>query len=368
METNPPSEPRSPQEPPLATPVAYPPEFYAARPRSPGWARFLVVLLVVGFLGSVLFNLMFLVLAGMEGLGSDSSVRETFFSHEQDAPNKVAIISVEGTIITGEGIVKKQIDKAREDESVKAVVLKVDSPGGTITGSDYIYHHLCELVRDREREQGGKKFPLVVSMGGLAASGGYYVSMAVGDTPEAIFAEPTTWTGSIGVIIPRFDFSKLLSDYGIEEDSIASHRLKNMGSFAKPLTEEERAIFQELVDESFAQFKDVIKQGRPEFRKNPDALDKLATGQIYSAKQALELGLVDKIGFTEAAVDRAIELAGLSPDEVTVVKYEAQPGLVSLLLGARARQPSFDLPKLLDMTAPRAYYLCTRIPSLVGSQ
>jgi len=159
-----------------------------------------------------------------------------------------------------------------------------------------------------------------------------------------------------------------LSDYGIEEDSIASHKLKNMGSFARPLTEEERAIFQELVEESFAQFKDVIKQGRPKFRKDPGALDELATGQIYSAQQALELGLVDKIGFTEAAVDRAIELAGLSPGEVTVVKYKPQPGLASLLLGVSARQPSFDLPKLLDLTAPRAYYLCTRVPALVGSQ
>jgi len=368
METNPPSESRSPQEPPLATPVFYPPEFYAARPRRPVWARFLIALLVVGFLGSVLFNLMFLVLAGMGGLGSDSSVRETFFSHEHDAPNKVAIISVEGTIITGEGIVKKQIDKAREDESVKAVVLKVDSPGGTITGSDYIHHHLCELVREREQEQGGKKFPLVVSMGGLAASGGYYVSMAVGDTPDAIFAEPTTWTGSIGVIIPHFDLSKLLNDHGVFDDSIVSERLKDMGSFAKPLTEEERQIFQELVDESFAQFKDVIKQGRPKFRKDPGSLDKLATGQIYSAQQALKLGLVDKIGFTEAAVDRAIELAGLSPGEVTVVKYKPQPSLASLLLGVNARQPSFDLPKLLEMTAPRAYFLCTRVPALVGSQ
>jgi protease IV len=366
METNPPPESRKPQEPPLATPVAYPPEFFMARRRTPGWARFLLPLLIVGFVGLLLFGFGALVLVGMGGIGADSNVRERHFSHEESAPNKVAIISVEGTIISGEGIVKKQIDRAREDESVKAVVLKVDSPGGTITGSDYIYHHLRELVEDRS--DGQRKFPLVVSMGGLAASGGYYVSMAVGDTPESVFAEPTTWTGSIGVIIPRFDFSKLLSEYGIEEDSIASHRLKNMGSFAKPLTAEERDIFQGLVDESFARFKDVIQQGRPKFRKDPETLDKLATGQIYSADQAIELGLVDKIGFTEAAVDRAIELAGLDPSEVTVVKYEPQPGLADLLLGVKARQPSFDLPKVLELTAPRAYYLCTRIPSLLGAE
>ena len=125
-------------------------------------------------------------------------------------------------------------------------------------------------------------------MGGIAASGGYYVSMAVGDTPDTIFAEPTTWTGSIGVIIPHYNLADLMDDWGIKEDTIASHRLKTMGSLAKPMTEEERKIFQGLVDDSFGRFKEIIRDGRPKFRKDPAALDKLATGQVFTAEQALK--------------------------------------------------------------------------------
>ena len=135
-------------------------------------------------------------------------------------------MSLEGTIISGDGFIKKQIDQAKEDENVKAVVLRVNSPGGTITGSDYILHQLRELREERD-------IPLIVSMGSLCASGGYYASMAVGDTPDSLFAEPTTWTGSIGVVIPHYDLGKLMNDWGIEDNSIVSHRLKTMGSLTR---------------------------------------------------------------------------------------------------------------------------------------
>ena len=270
----------------------------------------------------------------------------------------MAIISVEGTILSGEGFVKKQIDRATEDSNVKAVVLRVDSPGGTITGSDYIYHHLREMAAKR-------KIPIVVSMGGLAASGGYYVSMACGDTPDVVFAEPTTWTGSIGVIIPHYDLSALLKDWGVKEDSIASHPLKTMGSLAKPMTQQEIEIFKALVDESFGRFKSIIRQGRPKFAKDPAALDELATGQIYTADQALANGLIDKIGFIESAIDRAIELAKLDKDDVEVVEYQREPNLASLLMGGQARQSSFDLAAMFDSAAPRAYYLYTSLPPLL---
>jgi len=356
----PPADPTPSAEPPLAAPVAYPPPAYAPQRRTPGWVRFLFALVVFGFLGSMLLNLMLLAFSGLSGFDAPNTVRERHFSHARGGPDKVAILSVTGTIIDGEGIVRKQIDRAMKDQAVKAVVLRIDSPGGTITGSDYIYHYLRDLTEKRD-------IPLVVSMGGLAASGGYYVSMAVGDEPDTIFAEPTTWTGSIGVIIPRFDVSGFLNSHGIEEDAIASHRLKGMGSFAKPLTDEEREILQGLVDESFEQFKEIVKSGRPKFQQDPEALDELATGQIYTAEQALELGLVDKIGFIEKAVDRAIELADLDAERVSVVKYEPQPTLTDVLLGAQARRPSFDLKALLDLSAPRAYYLCSRIPPLLGT-
>ncbi len=329
------------------------------RRRSALGVFFIFMLLAV--LGvSLLLNM---ALIGGNVFSSDAErlVKEKYFSHQQRSENKIAILSVEGTILEGSGFIKHQIDRAMEDESVKAIVLRVNSPGGTITGSDYILHHLRELTKERE-------IPIVVSMGALAASGGYYVSMAVGDTPEAIFAEPTTWTGSIGVVIPHYDLSKMLTDWGIEQDSIASHRLKTMGSFAKPMTEEERKIFQTLVDDSFVRFKDIIKEGRPKFKADPKSLDKLATGQIYNAEQALKDGLVDKIGFIEAAVDRAIDLANLDPEDVTVVKYERELSLGALLMGESSGEGKIDLAAILDVATPRAYYLCTWLPANVSSR
>jgi protease-4 len=273
----------------------------------------------------------------------------------------VAIITIKGTIITGEGFIKKQIDQAKEDEDVKAIVLRVNSPGGTVTGSDYIYHHLQELIAER-------KIPMVVSMGGLAASGGYYVSMACGNEREnVIFAEPTTWTGSIGVIISMIDLSELLNEYGVKDNTIASHDLKTMGSMLRPMTEEEREIWQGLIDEVFDRFKNIVKSGRAKFEENPDALDELATGQVFTAKQAKENGLIDEIGFIEQAIDRAIELANLDEDDVNVVRYKREPTLADILIGVQAEKPGLDLETLLEMNTPRAYYLFTRSPALLKS-
>jgi len=353
------SQPEGFQQPlsPVAVVNPQPPE--RRRRRTGVLSALLIVLLLLGLGASVLLNLGFLL--GGTALDSGKHVREKFFSHQRRGHDKVAIISVNGMIYgEEEGFVKRQIDQAAEDDAVKAVVLRVNSPGGTITDSDYLYHHLCQLREDRD-------IPIVVSMGLMAASGGYYVSMAVGDTPESIFAEPTTFTGSIGVIMGHYDLSTLLNKWGIEDDSITSHPLKNMGSFAKPMTEEEREIFQTLIDEAFERFKDIVKAGRPKFDKEPEALDKLATGQIYTAGQALEHGLIDKIGFIEDAVDQAIQLANLDKDDVRVVRYQREPGLVDILLGVQARNPGLDLATVLDMTVPRAYYLCTRMPPLVRS-
>ena len=320
----------------------------------------LIVFLLLGLGASVILNIGFLL--DGTSFSSKKKVREEFVSHKRYGEHKVAIISLEGMIYDEEGgFVKRQIEQVAEDEDVKAVVLRVNSPGGTITGSDYLHHHLREL---REK----RRIPIVVSMGSLAASGGYYVAMAAGDTPDSIFAERTTWTGSIGVIIPHYDLSTLLGEkLGIEDDAVTSHPLKSMGSFAKPMTEEERRIYQALVDEGFGHFKDIVKAGRPKFKKDPKALDELATGQIYTAKQALKNGLIDKIGFIEDAIQRAIELAGVDKDDVRVVKYRREPTMADILLGVRASDRGLDLATVLDMTVPRAYYLSTRVPPLVQS-
>ncbi len=295
-----------------------------------------------------------------------SGPQEKFHSLARDATNKVAIISVAGTIIEGNGFVKKQIDRVKKDDNVVGVVLRINSPGGTITGSDYLYHYLKELVK--QRESGDKKFPIVVSMGSMCASGGYYIAMAVGNEPDSIFAEPTTWTGSIGVIIPHYDISGLLKTWDVQDDSIASGPLKQMGSPTKPMNAEEREVLQKLVDLSFDDFKKIIQAGRPNFKENPKALDDIATGQIYTATQALQLGLVDKIGFIEAAIDRVAKLSGHDLKDLRCVQYQKQTSALDALMGAQTQSDhalSIDVVSLLNFTTPRAYYLYTGLPSLL---
>ena len=346
----------------------HPSQSNVSQPPPPRRSRFWLWLLL--FFCAMPFLFLFLVYMLLRGVstGSDSLVFEEHHSLNELGADKVAIIAVEGLIMGGDGFVKQQIDRVREDTSVKAIVLRVDSPGGTVTGSDYIYHHLKKLRDER-------KLPMVVSMGGMAASGGYYVSMAVGDAKDAIFAEPTTWTGSIGVVIPHYNVAGLMEEWEVEEDSIKSHPLKQMGSPTKKLTEEERKIFQELVDDSFARFKDIVKNGRPDFKEHPEKLDAIATGQVFTTNQALANGLVDKEGFIEEAIDRAIALAKLNKENVRVVEYGRPPTLADLLLSvesplrrdSQSQSPSLDLSALLELTTPRAYYLSTWLPTAIQS-
>jgi protease IV len=298
--------------------------------------------------------------------GSESDLHEHWHSLSKDATDKIAIISVEGTIMGDESFVKNQIDRVRDDDHFKAVVVRVDSPGGTVTGSDYIYHHLKKLVEDR-------RIPLVVSMGSVAASGGYYVAMAVGDNENTIYAEPTTWTGSIGVIIPHYDISGLLEKYNIADDSIASNPLKMMGSptrkFPEAIRAEEQQILKGLVDSSFEGFKEIVLASRAKLRDDKAAQDAVFTGRIFTATQAEQNHLVDRLGFVEDAIDRAVEMAGLDKHEVRVVKFHRPQGLLEgMLLGTQGRKQPIDLAALLELTTPKAYYLCTGMPGLTSAK
>jgi protease-4 len=288
-------------------------------------------------------------------------IYESYHSGAKYGSEKVAIISLTGVIVEGDGFVKRQIDRVRKDKSVKVVVLRINSPGGTVTGSDYIYHHLTRLRKERD-------LPMVVSMGSMAASGGYYAAMAVADQPKSIYAEPTTTTGSIGVIIPHYDISGLLSRFDVKDDSIASHPRKQMLSMTRQIPDEHRLILQRYVDESFGRFKEIVKSGRPAFAKNPDLLDELATGEIFSATQAKANGLVDEIGFIEDAIDRALEMGGLDKETTRVVRFHKQAGLFDLPAIAMSRnQQSSNLNALLELSAPRAYYLATSLPPFIAS-
>lgn len=316
-----------------------------------------------------------LVIVGMQAaynsyFNPPGGPQEKYVDGSRTATDKVAVITVEGVISESDTFVAEQIERVRKDDNVVAVVLRINSPGGTVTYSDYLHHKLRELAEgtNREGEAEGKPLPLVVSMGSVCASGGYYLASAVGDEPDTIYAEPATITGSIGVIIPHYDLSGLMKDWNIKDDSIASHPLKDMGSLTKPMTEEEREIFQELVDAMLADFKAKIKAGRPMFRDNPGDLDAVATGRIFTAKQAVELKLVDKIGFIDEALDKAAKLAGKSKDDLRCVKYEKAPGALDTLMGT-ARAPAagpLGLDAIAELATPQPYFLYTWVPGLLA--
>jgi len=365
MSTIPPSETPPAGASPLSTPANPVLPQIIVQQQATALGRYGKLLLVL--LGLAVMCIIGLTASYQSYFSPPGGPQEKFHSLNTKAKEKIALITVSGTIMEGNDFVKKQIDRVRKDDQIVAVVLRINSPGGTVTGSDYLYHHVRQLCEQR-------KLPLVVSMGSLCASGGYYIAMAVGDQQEAVFAEPTTWTGSIGVVIPHYDFSGMLAHYDIKDDSIASHKYKLMGSPTRSLSAEERAeerkLFQELVDRSFERFKEVVRYGRPKFQKDEAALDKVATGQIFTASQALEYGLVDKIGFVEDAIKRAAELAGRDPGKLRCIKYVEPPASLSTLLSAESNKKnllSADLSTLLDLTAPRAYYLCTWLPSVLSN-
>lgn len=329
-------------------------------PRRSGLGVF-VWLALIACIGIIAVQFFIILVQGVATSSNETAgAQEQYHSLAEGGSDKVAVISVNGVIMEGDGFVKRQIDRVRKDDDVKAVVLRVNSPGGTVTGSDYLYHHLTKLRDENE-------IPIVVSMGSMATSGGYYVAMAVGDQEDSIFAEPTSTTGSIGVIIPHYDVSGFLEDHNVRDDSIASHPRKQMLSMTRHLSDEHREIVQNYVNEAFVRFKEIVKSGRPGFREDEEKLSLLATGEIFSATKAHEHGLVDKIGFIEDAIDRAIEIAGLDKDDVRVVKYMKPTSLFELATMQQSKPAGLDLSTLLEMSTPRAYYLTTMIPPFITS-
>ena len=325
-------------------------------------------------LGWLLFVICLLMLISKERstreyFDTSNGMIEHHHSLSQEATNKVAILDIEGVIGSGNHA-KRQIDRIAGDPNIVAIVLRVNSPGGTVTGSDYIYHHLKEL---KEKT----KLPIVVSMGGIAASGGYYVSMAVGSEEDSIFAEPTTTTGSIGVIIPHYDLSGLMARFDIKDDSVVSHERKQILSMTQAMPEEHRVILQDHVNDAFKRFKQIVMAGRPALKNDENTLvdttsgRNLATGEVFTANKALQYGLIDRIGFVEDAIQRAIELArqkntSLDPNNIRVVRYETAAGLLDFIPLIRSQQaPDGTLEALLELSIPRRYYLSTTLPALI---
>ncbi|MBE3070295.1 MAG: signal peptide peptidase SppA, partial [Planctomycetes bacterium] len=244
--------------------------------------------------------------------------------------------------------VHRQIERAANDPKVRAVILKINSPGGGLTASDNIHHDVKTLLVDRNK-------PVIAAMGGVAASGGYYVACSA----DQIVAQQTTITGSIGVIAQFYFLNGLLKDkLGITPVTLKMGRQKDWPNmFAADMTPEQQDyLLNTLLKPGYDQFVDIVAEARGMRR---DKVLELATGRIFMAKEAKQTGLIDEIGYFERAVELAKEKAGVP--RARVVEY-VQPFNFAELFGASAQSKAlFDLKpeKLAALASPKVMYLWT---------
>jgi protease-4 len=229
---------------------------------------------------------------------------------------KIGVIYVNGVISDYMGYIKK-LKKAEKDPTIKAVIIVVNSPGGSVGASQEIYRAIEKLR---------KKKPVVVSMGNVAASGGYYISAAA----NVIYANPGTITGSIGVIIQHINVNELLKKIGIKMENIKSGKNKDILYPNNELTPEQKRLLEETIKDVYEQFLDAIVKYRP-IKK--DKLRKIADGRIFSGKQAKELGLVDKLGNFEDAVEEAKKLGGIKGKAILYPLVDKKSFIEELLGG-----------------------------------
>lgn len=243
--------------------------------------KFFIVLglLVVLGVGLLVFALFYASLSSKGGLASGGAV---------------GIVNVEG-IITDSKEVIEQLHKYRDNDNIKAIVIRINSPGGAVAPSQEIYE---ELNKIREKKK------VVASMSSVAASGGYYIACAA----DEIVANPGTITGSIGVIMQITDISGLMQKIGLKSNTIKSGEFKDVGSMFRGMKAEEKKYLQGLLDDVHEQFIDAVAKGR---KKNRDAIIPLADGRVFSGRQAHKAGLVDKLGNLQDAIDDAARMGGI---------------------------------------------------------
>jgi len=287
---------------------------------------------------------------------------------------KVALIDLDGVLLnrrTGGGLfgseenpvslLVEKLEKARSDRCVKAVVLRVNSPGGTVQASEVMY----EAVR-RFRKEAGK--PVVACITDVGASGAYYVACGA----DKIICQPSSITGSIGVVVQTISLVGTMKLLGISAEAITSGDMKTMGSPLKRLTDKERKVFQAMVDEFYDRFVEVVAEGRAGLDR--DQVRKLADGRVYTGRQALRLGLVDRLGTLQDAVAEAKKAAGI--ERAKVVMYHRPLGYRANVYSALAApRPAMQINllnlqggELLFLRRPVFLYLWSTDLPLAGQQ
>ena len=262
--------------------------------------------------------------------------------------DKVLLLDISGVILEGphrilgllKGVtsparVKEELEKAAKDRRIKAVVIKINSPGGTVAASDVILHDLLAFKAERG-------VPVVVCLQGLATSGGYYVAQA-GDT---IIAYPTCITGSIGVLAMKLNLRGLMDKVGVDDDMVKSGRWKDFWSPFRPASPKEKEMMQQIIDQFYRGFVDVVATGRNLSLKEAR---QAADGRIFTADQARDLKLVDQLGYLDDALELAKTKAGL-PKDAKVVRYH-RPGSYKPTIYSRL--PDLDL----EMAGPQFLYI-----------
>ncbi len=333
-------------------------------PRRNGGRAVLTIVLLI-FLGlSILLNLILLIVAAS---GSSSSTQTVITNGSSD--QRIAVIPITG-VIDDHQVERffRFMHRAEEDKGVKALILQVDSPGGSVTASDEIYARI--LRYKQKKQEGGQTIPVVISMRELAASGGYYISCA----GDYLFAERTTLTGNIGVLWPNYNIAKMLDKIGVEDDTIVSTGTpyKYAGAPFRAPTTRESDYFQHNVDVAFQQFKDVVKAGRAAHLPKDMKVEDVADGRAFPAGDALSKGLIDQLGYLEDAEQYAATTAGLKNPEI--VKYQEPPTLLSIFSSDSESRFSgkgvtihLDASALDRLGSPQVMYLYRPSPpSLAG--
>lgn len=293
-----------------------------------------------------------------------ASVANTEFSEtvliEGNTNNRVALLTVDGviqdtgsasSIFATEGynhsFFMQQLEQVKADDSVKAIVLQVNSPGGGVVESAEIYKEIREIQEETEK-------PIYVSMGSMAASGGYYISAPA----DKIFVNKETITGSIGVIMESINYGKLAEKYGVDFVTIKSGPYKDIMSPTRDMTEEERNMLQVMLNDSYEDFVDIIEQGR---NMTEQEVKKVADGRIVNGRQAIEAGLADDYGFLEDVIDAIQKDYDL--DGAEVFEYTSSQNLSSLFAMKAQTFLGVDMETKLigkliaDNSAPRMMYL-----------
>lgn len=337
--------PKPPSSPPPPVERAVYEPFRRPRRSSGGWRVFWGLLFGLSFLANIgmfilLILLVFVIAGGQTGAFREAIVRTG------PRGSKIVVVDIDGMIHTEQAErVRQQLDSARDDQHVRALIVRVNSPGGTISGSDEIYQEIL-----RYRQETGQ--PVVAFMQSVAASGGYYASVAC----NKIVAEPTTITGSIGVIMSYFVFEELLENkLGIHPVFLAEGDKKDWpSSFRAPKQEELDYIQERLLTPAYERFVEVVQAGRVS-TLSAERVRALADGSIYGASRALEEKLIDRVGYLDDAIAEVKSLAGLQ--EAQVVEYRRAFSVMDFL-NAKSQGPfRLERETLYNLSAPQVLYM-----------